>query len=95
MKRLATYMVVLLLMLSGCAQNIELIRTEAFVHYKIVETLDPPQKPDVVGFTRCTEYGVCEIQILKDYYPECLQHEGRHVFEGKWHGDRPTTCVPH
>ena len=95
MKRNAMRIGALLLMLTGCAQSNELIRTEAIVHYKIVESLDPPQKPNVVGFTRCLDYGVCEIQILKNYYPECLQHEGRHVFEGEWHGDMSTSCVPH
>ena len=86
------FSVLLLLVLAGCATDYELIRTEAFVRYKIVDELSPPQKPNVVGFTRCSDQGICEIQILRDYYPECLEHEGRHVFEGAWHGDIPTIC---
>lgn len=87
-----TVVLVVALMLTGCTPHYDLIRTEAFVHYKIVEELTPPQKPNVVGFTRCSDEGVCEVQILRDYYPECLEHEVRHVFEGAWHGDTPTNC---
>lgn len=87
-----TAALIVALMLTGCTPHYDLIRTEAFVHYKIVEELSPPQKPNVVGFTLCSDEGVCEVQILRDYYPECLEHEGRHVFEGAWHGDIPTNC---
>ena len=83
--------VLLLLVLAGCTPHYDLIRTDAFVRYKIVDELSPPQKPNVAGFTRCSEQGICEIQILRDYYPECLEHESRHLFEGAWH-DIPTTC---
>ena len=86
------FSVLLLIALTGCTQRYDLIRTEAFVHYKIVDELTPPQKPNVVGFTRCSEGGICEIQILRDYYPECLEHEDRHIFEGDWHDDIPTNC---
>ena len=86
------FSVLLLLVLAGCATDYDLIRTEAFVRYKIVDELSPPQKPNVAGFTRCSEQGICEIQILRDYYPACLEHEDRHVFEGAWHGDIPTIC---
>ena len=88
----AAALIVAALLTTGCTPHYNLIRTEAFVHYKIVDELSPPQNPNVVGFTRCTEGGLCEIQILRDYYPECLEHEDRHVFEGNWHGDTPTTC---
>ena len=80
------------LLITACTPHYDLIRTEAFIHYKIVDERSPPQKPSGVGVTRCSDQGICEIQILRDYYPECLEHEDRHVFEGNWHGDVPTNC---
>ncbi len=32
---------------------------------------------------------VCQVKIRKSNYPNCLTHELRHCFEGKWHDDRP------
>lgn len=32
--------------------------------------------------------GFCIVRIKKSVYPNCIKHEIRHCFEGKWHGDK-------
>ena len=88
--RLATLL--LLAALAGCGQSAPLIeRTEALIHLKLVDQIN--YKPGYVahGLSRCAN-GVCVVEIRRDRYPECVEHEVRHAMEGPWHGSRPTTC---
>lgn len=32
----------------------------------------------------------CQVLLLRDSYPRCLQHEIRHCFEGAFHGAQPS-----
>lgn len=32
----------------------------------------------------------CDVVLLRSHYPRCLQHEGRHCFEGPFHGPAPS-----
>ena len=58
---------------------------------KIVETPGHDWPAGAVAITRGLGTGLSTIEVLRDYYPECVTHEIRHVFEGAWH-DQRTTC---
>lgn len=32
------------------------------------------------------------VRIRPEFYPVCVTHEIRHIFEGAWHGPTPTPC---
>lgn len=32
------------------------------------------------------------VRIRPEYYPLCITHEIRHIFEGAWHGATPMSC---
>jgi hypothetical protein len=89
--------ILLCLMLTGCASfdpapTPKLIRSKAFVHLELVDVVTMPGHEKAAGVTLCTTTGICHIQIRRDHYPRCLEHESRHVFEGPWHGVVPTRC---
>lgn len=65
---------------------------EAFIHFKIVDELPSYAPVNSVAVTKCTSHGICEIHILKEYYPECVTHEIGHVTHGDWHPDKPMHC---
>lgn len=81
----------LALLLAGCAAP-EPVRDSAFIHFKLVDAVTITSMEGKAGVAICTSAGICEIQIRRDRYPECVEHEVRHAFEGPWHGSRPTTC---
>lgn len=80
------------LALPGCASNEParvLVRNDVLLHVRLVDHIDYKPGTQAFGLTRCTK-NVCVVEILRDRYPLCLQHEIRHVFEGDWHGSRET-----
>lgn len=83
------------LFITGCAPHILTtppIRTEAVILFKIVDEL-PSYAPEYsAAVTKCISGGVCEVHILKEYYPECVTHEIGHVTHGDWHPDKPMHC---
>ena len=81
----------MLVMLTGCDDQPQPAITEALVVIKIVDTPAPDWPAGSAAITRGSGTGLSTIEILRDYYPECLEHEIRHVFEGAWH-DQRTTC---
>lgn len=58
-----------------------------YVH--LVDHIDYKSDTKAYGLTRCAN-NVCTLEILRDSYPYCLQHELRHAFEGNWHANRET-----
>ncbi|WP_312938310.1 hypothetical protein [Stutzerimonas nitrititolerans] len=62
-------------------------REEALIHVRLVDRIDYKPGTQAYGLSRCAN-GVCVIEILRDRYPFCLNHEIRHVFEGDWHAGR-------
>lgn len=88
---LAGLCAVMLVMLTGCDDQPKPAITEALVVVKIVETPGHDWPAGSAAITRGSGTGLSTIEILRDYYPECLTHEIRHVFEGAWH-DQRTTC---
>lgn len=77
--------IILALLLSGCNESQKTPeRDEVFARIRLVD--DIPQHPGAYGYATCNE-GVCDIQIRRDIYPDCITHEIRHGFEGLWHGD--------
>lgn len=82
--------VLLLLTLSmfGCtsmAEKAPLIRSESFIHFKVVDKLTPAQPNDVIGITSCSPEGICKVQVLEKYLVECVGHEVLHTVKGDWH----------
>lgn len=78
--------------LGGCAseQTASLpTRDEALIHVRLVDRIDYKPSMEAYGLSRCAN-GVCVIEVLRDRYPYCLEHELRHVFEGSWHSGRET-----
>lgn len=55
----------------------------------IVDVVDP-NNPHVYAISHCIGES-CEILIRRDKYPQCITHEIRHGFEGKWHGNEGST----
>lgn len=88
---LAALCAVMLVMLTGCDDQPKPKIKEALVVIKIVETPAPDWPAGAVAITRGSGTGLSTVEILRDYYPECVTHEVRHVFEGAWH-DQRTTC---
>jgi len=85
---LAGLCAVALALLTGCAgQQPQPLRDEATFSVRILDDRPDHWAPS----TAATTYGSSRIEMLRDYYPECLTHEIRHVFEGAWHNQR-TTC---
>lgn len=82
----------MLALLGGCAGErtaLLLSRDEALIHVRLVERIDYKPNTEAYGLSRCAN-GVCVIEVLRDRYPYCVEHEIRHVFEGAWHGNRET-----
>jgi len=80
------------LLLAGCAGEpivAEPQRNEAVIHVRLVDHIDYEPGAHAYGLSRCAN-GVCTVQILRKFYPYCLTHEIRHVFEGDWHHGRET-----
>ena len=77
-------------LLAGCASKPQVppvSRDEALIHVRLVDRIDYKPGTQAYGLSRCAN-GVCVIEILRDRYPFCLNHEIRHVFEGDWHAGR-------
>ena len=79
-----TLLVALTLLLSGCAAPRELERTQAVILMELHDTSPEGWATGQVGQWRFTG-AVHQVDILKSAYPECVEHEIRHVFEGDWH----------
>ena len=84
---LAGLCALVLVILTGCAAQPQPLRDEATFSVRILDDRPDHWAPS----TAATTYGSSRIEMLRDYYPECLTHEIRHVFEGAWH-DQRTTC---
>ena len=84
---LAALCAVVLVLLTGCATQPQPAIREATFSVRILDERPANWAPSTAAMT----YGSSRIEILRDYYPECLTHEIRHVFEGQWH-DQRTTC---
>lgn len=82
---------VALIALAGCDAQPQPKIKEALVVIKIVDSPGPDWPAGTAAITRGSGTGLSTIEILRDYYPECVTHEVRHVFEGAWH-DQRTTC---
>lgn len=67
-------------------------RDSAVILFKIVDELPSYAPANSAAVTKCISGGVCEIHILKEYYPECVVHEMGHVTHGDWHPDKPMHC---
>ncbi len=63
-------------------------RDTIFTSVKIVERIDG--YPDALAITRFNGTGVCEIEVRRDVYPDCLAHEVMHCFSGNWHAGKET-----
>lgn len=82
-------------LLTGCAPHILTTppeRDSAVILFKIVDELPSYAPVDSAAVTKCISSGVCEIHILREYYPECVVHEIGHVTHGNWHHDKPMHC---
>jgi hypothetical protein len=80
----------IVLVLSGCATDEVArvpVRNDVLLHVRLVEHIDYKPGTEAFGLTRCAN-DVCVVEILRDRYPYCLQHEIRHIFEGDWHAHR-------
>lgn len=80
------------LLLSGCATDDAprvIARNDVLLHVRLVDHIDYKPGTEAYGLTRCAN-DVCILQILRDRYPYCLQHEIRHAIEGNWHAHRET-----
>lgn len=76
------------LMLTGCAPHILTtppLRDKAVVLFRLVDELPTYAPVYSAAVTKCTSHGICEVHILKEYYPECVVHEIGHVTHGDWH----------
>ena len=87
---LAAVCALVLMMLAGCDDQPKPKINEALVVVKIVETPGHDWPAGSAAITRGSGTGLSTIEILRDYYPECLTHELRHVMEGAWHDQRAT-----
>lgn len=72
---------------TGCAATPVPVHSEVFFSVKLVDTLPK----GVYGTAKCTTTNLCRIEIRRDTYPNCIQHEIRHGFEGNWHPGYETT----
>ena len=88
---LAGLCAVMLEMLTGCDDQPRPKIDEALVVVKIVDAPSADWPAGAAAITRGLGTGFSTIEVLSDYYPECVTHEIRHVFEGAWH-DQATTC---
>ena len=79
-----------LVLLTGCDSGQPTIDRATF-SVTIVDKPGADWPPGSAAVTYASGTGYSRIEILRDYYPECLTHEIRHVFEGAWH-DQRTTC---
>lgn len=88
---LAGLCALVLVLLTGCDSEQKPIIDQALFSVTIVDAPGPNWPPGSAAVTYASGTGYSRIEILRDYYPECLEHEIRHVFEGAWH-DQRTTC---
>jgi hypothetical protein len=80
------------MVLPGCASESAppaIIRDDVLIHVRLVDQIEYKPGTEAFGLARCAN-DVCVLEILRDRYPFCLQHEIRHAFEGDWHPDRET-----
>lgn len=78
-------------LITGCAATHTPLIDEAFMHVKIVDEPGADWPPRTAAITRI-DWPYSTIEVLRGYYPECITHEVRHVFEGDWHPDGPMHC---
>lgn len=85
------------LILSGCARYAPLIPIDETTHNIQVELKDEIvfNGEKVLGLHQTVYRGdplkvVHLIYLLRNLYPLCLQHEIRHVLEGRFHDDVPS-----
>lgn len=80
------------LLISGCVTDDAppaVLRDDVLLYVHLVDHIDYRSDTKAYGLTRCAN-NVCTLEILRDSYPYCLQHELRHAFEGNWHANRET-----
>ena len=88
---LAGLFALVLVLLTGCDSEQKPIIDQALFSVTLVDEPGTNWPAGSVAVTYAAGTGHSRIEILRDYYPECLEHEIRHVFEGPWH-DQRTTC---
>lgn len=81
-----------MLALAGCSDTPPPKIDSAFFEVVILDEPKPDWQLGTVAMTYGVGTGVSRIEILRSYYPDCITHEVRHVFEGDWHGERAATC---
>ena len=84
--RLLTVLVSVLYLV-GCVAQPIIINDEVFFSSKIVDDLPA----HTFGRTTCYSDTFCHIDIRRETYPKCIQHEVRHGHEGNWHKGYETT----
>lgn len=77
------------LCLTGCAVvQPTPVRDRVIVEIELTEALPP----GIIGRAWCIPDGSwCHMKLRRSAYPRCATHEIRHLFEGAWHGDTPST----
>ena len=88
---MAALCAVMLVLLTGCDSGHEPTIDRATFSVALVDKPGRDWPAGSVAVTYAAGTGHSRIEILRDYYPECLEHEIRHVFEGLWH-DQRTAC---
>lgn len=76
---------VLILSVSGCASQYTPKIQEAHFTVQIIDDFNYADSPTKIGEANCRG-SHCLIRIKRQYYPQGIAHEVRHVFEGSWHG---------
>ena len=56
----------------------------------VVDIVDVTKVPGALGSAQ-TINGVCHVEIRRDVYPKCFNHEFAHCFSGDWHKGYDTT----
>ena len=87
-----TLLACFIVLITGCTTTHSPRIDEAFMHVKIVDEPGEDWPPRTAAITRGLGSRVSQIEVLRGYYPECITHEVRHVFEGDWHPGRNETC---
>lgn len=81
--------------LVGCSDSPPPKIDSAFFEVTILDEPKPDWPSGTAAMTYAGGTGVSRIEILRPYYPECITHEVRHVFEGEWHPGRKEICRYH
>lgn len=76
--------------LTGCASSPPtIIRDRVVVEIELTEALPA----GIIGRAWCIPDGSwCQMQLRRSAYPRCATHEIRHLFEGAFHGNTPSTA---